>query len=354
MRWMSLVVVLVGACGDPKVQPDARDIDSAVPIDTPVDHCVSTADPNNPPTLLDTGLCADVGCTQVCPGIKPYKPQFELWSDGAAKKRWIYLPPGTQIDTTDMDFWKFPVGTKLWKEFTRDGVRVETRLVMRIGAGDTSADWFYVAYVWNQTQDATTAEPFGVPDANGTTHDVPSRSQCKQCHDNTMPSRVLGFSAIQLDWDNTATDEVDLNALVDGNLLTNAPTASGTPGVYFPIPGNATERPALGYMHANCGHCHNPTSKVYIDIGVLMQLRLTVGTLGSVAATTPYTTAVGKDGTTSGINGVFKLVTAGMPDQSQVTLRFESTTNTKMPAVGVEVIDTAGDTILRNWITNIQ
>ena len=30
----------------------------------------------------------------------PFSPQYPLWSDGAAKARWIYLPPGTAIDTT--------------------------------------------------------------------------------------------------------------------------------------------------------------------------------------------------------------------------------------------------------------
>ena len=44
--------------------------------------------------------------------------------DRAAKRRWIQLPEGATIDTSDMDYWQFPVGTKLWKEFVRDGVRV--------------------------------------------------------------------------------------------------------------------------------------------------------------------------------------------------------------------------------------
>jgi hypothetical protein len=347
MRWMPLLVVMF-ACGDPKVQPDARDIDSNLLFDVGID-----ANPHNPATLMDTGLCVDAACTQIASGIKAYKPQFELYSDGATKKRWIYLPPGTQIDTSDMDFWQFPVGTKVWKEFTSNNVRVETRLVMRIGAGNTTSDWFYVAYVWNQAQDATTAEPFGFADANGTTHDVPNRSMCKDCHDATQPSRVLGFSAIQLDFDNPDANELDLEALVDGNLLTSPPPAAA--GAYYPVPGNTTERAALGYVHTNCGHCHNPHSKFYTDNGVLMQLRLTVGTLGSVGATLPYTTAVGIDGTTSGIDGIKKLITPGVPAQSQMFLRFESTNPAvRMPAVGTEVMDPVGQTTLRNWIMNIQ
>jgi hypothetical protein len=345
---MPLLVVMF-ACGDSHVQPDARDIDGNVPVDVGID-----SDPNNPPTLMDTGLCLDAACTQIAPGIKAYTPQFELYSDGATKKRWIYLPPGTQIDTSNMDFWQFPVGTKLWKEFTRDGVRVETRLVMRIAAETTTgSDWFYVTYVWNQAQNATTAETFGVPDANGTQHDVPNRTQCKTCHDNTQPSRVLGFSAIQLDRDNPS-DEYDLRSLVDANLLTNPPTNSGSVGAYFPLPGNTTvEQPVLGYLHANCGHCHNPNSKIYIDNGIMMQLRLTVGTLGSLSTTPAYATAVNANG--KPINGLTKIVVPMQPDQSIMVYRFQTTNPAeKMPALGTEILDTAGQTLLRTWITNLQ
>src|SRR5262245_21735632 len=112
MRWI-LVLGLV-ACGDDgNKTPDAA-IDGTLP-DMPID-----ADPNNPATLADTGRCLDAGCCQIASNVHAYTPHYQLWSDSATKRRWIYLPPGTQIDTSDMDFWKFPVGTKLWKEFTRD------------------------------------------------------------------------------------------------------------------------------------------------------------------------------------------------------------------------------------------
>ena len=45
------------------------------------------------------------------------------------------VPEGEQIDTSDMNEWRFPAGTKLFKEL-RDGVRVETRLMLKTGAGD--------------------------------------------------------------------------------------------------------------------------------------------------------------------------------------------------------------------------
>jgi hypothetical protein len=52
---------------------------------------------------------------------------------------------------------------------------------------------------------------------------VPSRNDCLACHEGPAVP-VLGYSAVQLE----------------------AP----------PLP------PALGYLHANCGHCHNATGAV--------------------------------------------------------------------------------------------
>lgn len=351
MRWTLALALALIACGDSKANPDAMTDSPAMMGDAPAD----ASDPDMPHTLAETGLCMDAGCTQINPAAIPYKPQFELWSDGAAKRRWIQLPAGQKIDTSNMDFWEFPVGTKLWKEFTSGTTRVETRLVMRIGAGDTTNDWFYAAYVWNAAQDNAVWEEYGVTNANGTQHDVPSKIQCRQCHENTKPSRVLGFSAIQLDWDNTEADHIDLADLVDQDLLTDPPTQAGNPGdPYFPLPGDATPaKAALGYLHANCGHCHNPSSQIYINDQTQMELRLTVGTLGAVSTTPAYQTAVSHAAKLP-VGGRTVIVEPGMPDASSLIYRFESTNPSEhMPALGTEVLDTEGQTKLRDWITNI-
>src|SRR5512137_3035620 len=79
-----------------------------------------------PPRLADTGLYSDPATLTVDPRNLPFSPQYPLWSDGAAKRRWIRLPPGATIDASDPDEWDFPVGTRVWKEFTF-GRKVETR-----------------------------------------------------------------------------------------------------------------------------------------------------------------------------------------------------------------------------------
>ena len=365
MRRLAIVAVLAACGGGHKAKPDgalpadgapdgALDAAADAAIDAAVD-APPDADPLG--TLFATGLCVDHACTQIAGGVVPYTPQFPLWADTASKRRWIYLPPGTQIDTTDMDHWVFPQGTKLWKEFTRDGVRVETRVVWKMGAGNTSSDWYFMAYQWNQTQDEALAVPSGVNNANGTQHDIPPVYQCHGCHDNLMPSRVLGFAAIQLDWANPTSGELDLDGLVAQSLLTANPAGAASP--HFPLPSdasNASASAALGYLHANCGHCHNPTSSVYTNQGITMVLRLDVAHLASVGVTPAYTTAVGQHVSASPApNGDTTIIVAGDPDHSVLIDRFESGNAAfHMPALGSEMEDTTADATLRDWITHIQ
>ncbi len=239
-----------------------------------------------PATLSATGLYAAGSSSVLAANVKAYRPRFELWADGAEKSRWILLPPGTRIDTANMDFWQFPQGTKVWKEFRVDGKRVETRLMQKFGAG--REDWLLVSYLWAEDQADATPVPEGVEGALGTTHTVPSAEDCQACHAH-VASHVLGFAAIQLNHDAPA-GELNLAALVAADLLTEAPTTS------LEIPGTQTEQAALGYLHANCGNCHN---QARIDNEAKLRcenplsgtdLLLRVGKLGSTKETPTYDT----------------------------------------------------------------
>src|ERR1043165_4284096 len=50
-----------------------------------------------PNRLADTGLFADAATETIAPDVLAYTPQFGLWSDGADKRRWAWLPPGAPI-----------------------------------------------------------------------------------------------------------------------------------------------------------------------------------------------------------------------------------------------------------------
>jgi hypothetical protein len=340
------IFLLVAACGDgghaPTDGPPSDDIVADVG-DAPID-----GDPNHPLTLADTGLCMDAGCMQISPMAKPYAPQYTLWSDGASKKRWIYLPAGAQIDTTNPNFWKFPVGTKLWKEFTRDGVRVETRLMMKLLADDTAVGaWFFASYAWNQAQNATTeATPGGMMNANGTGHDIPSRQQCRRCHENT-PGRVLGFQALSLDFQEP-TGGLDLDDLIGLNALTTNPPSAGAVGApHYPLPGNPVDKAAFGYVHANCGGCHNQTSSIYAT--TTLELRMDVTKLGSVAMMPARITTLNVNGTVGGLTG--PIVAPMNPAGSVIITRMTALTSPpRMPEIGTEVVDQTGVAAVTAWI----
>jgi hypothetical protein len=343
MRWVCLVAAFAGACGDNgKLSPDALVQRDARTADAPPPD----GNPLEPDTLAGTGLCLDASCSQTSSDARQYSPSFALWADTSTKRRWIYLPPGTKIDTSDMDHWVFPMGTKIWKEFTRGGTRVETRYIAKVGPTDTFADWFYVSYAWNATQDATTAVPLGVTNALGTGADIPSRTQCRGCHERLKPSRVLGFGAIQLDHA-AGPGEIALDDLIAANTLT-APPAAGSP--HFPLPGTATEQAALGYFHANCGHCHNPSSDVFTSGGIPMNLRLVVGSLATPQATPTYATTIGVAAQMQ-VDGLTQLVVARDAAHSIVVDRFESPNSAlHMPALCTAVTDPTGDATIRAWI----
>src|SRR4030095_14688899 len=104
--------------------------------------------------------------------------------------RHIYIPKCSKVDNSDIDHWILPVGTRVWKEFKRNGVVVETRMIHRFGPGPE--DWIFAPYQWKGTGSDAAFVPAGVPNANGTPHDIPSTEMCINCH-GKLVERVLSF-----------------------------------------------------------------------------------------------------------------------------------------------------------------
>jgi hypothetical protein len=180
----------------------------------------------------------------------------------------------------------------------------------------------------------------GVQNANGTQHDIPSPSECKQCH-GTLPEKILGFSAIQLSHSLPGESMASLSA---AGVLT-VPKAEG-----FEPPGATDlEKNALGYLHANCGNCHH-SSGLFPD----MKLRLLVDHT-SVEATDTYTTGV--DIPTLGFDcggGPCDRIEPGNPAASAVILRMSvRQPGVQMPPIGTEVVDDAGVKSVSDWISGL-
>jgi mono/diheme cytochrome c family protein len=319
-----------------------------------------------PERLSQTGLYADVASRRVAPDNLPFEPQYPLWSDGAAKRRWIHLPPGATIDASDPDEWVFPAGTKLWKEFSF-GRRVETRYMEYAGEGR----WIYATYVWNQDEtDAVLAPERGVVGAHeirpGVRHDIPGYYDCLACHEG-RPSRVLGFSALQLSSDRDplaphaqapAPDAINLDVLIERGLLRGYPNAPAgrAPRINAKSP---RARAALGYLHANCGSCHNDRGPL-ANLGMFLDAKLS----GKDGATRSreLVTAVDRpsrfrppaqsEADTLGASA-FLRIAAGHPERSVLIARMSSRTAVlQMPPLGTHIVDEEAVALLDSWIRN--
>lgn len=191
----------------------------------------------------------------IAPGVNTFEPKYPLWADGAVKQRYVYIPKCEAIDTIDMDHWKFPVGTRLWKQFTIADKVIETRLMHHFGPGE--ADWVFAAYQWDQNDPGNPAKAVHVPAgvvAAGTGHDIPPVGACTNCH-GKLSERVLGFGAFQLSHA-AAGKDVAIKEISELGWLTK-PAPDG-----FSVPGTQVQQAALGYLHGNCGGCHNQSQSI--------------------------------------------------------------------------------------------
>jgi hypothetical protein len=287
--------------------------------------------------LAETGLFADPATRTVVAGVADFQPNHVLWSDAAAKRRWVRLPPGAQIDTTEMERWQLPIGTKFWKEFSRDGVLLETRLIERYGPGRD--DYWMGAFVWNAAQTEAVFAENGQADINGTTHDAPAQKHCWSCHLGE-PGRGLGFSALQLAGPGPG---LRLEALAAADRLTNPPARTD-----FRAPGDPPVAAALGYLHANCGHCHNPNGTSWPDTNLDLRL-LTTDT--TPEATGAYRTAVSQKLQSFRHPQLTQRVAPGDPAMSALVFRMNARMEkVSMPPLATEVVDMAGLEIVRRWI----
>lgn len=298
-----------------------------------------------PQRLQDTGLHA--------PGVLGFTPQYTLWSDGAAKRRWLWLPPGTAIDASNPDAWQFPRGTRLWKEFAVDGRPVETRYIERLADGR----WAFATYAWSDDgREALLVPPRGGM-ALGGRYTLPSRDDCQACHGSAAVP-VLGASALQLSPDRDPLaphaqppqpGDLDLRLLAARGLLRGLPPAllATPPRIDATTP---LERAALGHLHANCGHCHNGSAN-------RVPLRLTLAQ--SVAAPAASRQAV----LASLLNASSRyhppglaaddprVVVPGDPGASVLALRMQSRhLQVQMPPLGTQVPDPEGTSLVQRWI----
>lgn len=307
-----------------------------------------------PARLADTGLYAADG--RVSADVLPFSPQYPLWSDGAAKRRWIRLPAGTSIDASRPDAWEFPRGARLWKEFSHGRV-LETRYLERGADGA----WRFGSYVWNADgTDATLAPAAGlrdlpVADAPGSRYTIPSENDCRACHEGA-PVSVLGFSALQLSPDRDPlaphadpAAALNLHTLVQRGLLKNLAPAFESPRIAASSP---VERAALGYLHGNCGNCHNDDGPLAV---LDMTLAQRVAAPASAADVLKSIVGVESQFHARGAPAGASRIAPGHEATSVIALRMASRDPLQqMPPLGTTAIDAQAMRLIGRWIESLN
>jgi hypothetical protein len=305
------------------------------------------SDTQLPPTnLVCTGLFADITSKLVAPGVEAYAPAVPLWSDGAEKQRWIELPPDTTIDNSDPSEWMFPIGTKVWKEFSRAGRRVETRLWHKV---DTNY-WVDATYAWNADETAATRSAggdFTLPD--GSSYHIPTPDECQDCH-RGRTDRILGFEQTLLGL--AGATGYNLERLSAEGRLSNPPAATT---LTIGDDGTALAAPALAWLHVNCGTtCHNRNSNAMAwSTGLFMRLDPTELDARAVNAFDTLTTTIGVAAVTPAWSGRTRIA-AGDPAHSLLyDLITHRGTGQQMPPIATNVVDEADVPLVEAWITEL-
>lgn len=313
--------------------------------------------PVAPASLLETGLYERGRPGVVDANNQPFSPQYPLWTDGAAKRRWIYLPPGSAIDASRTHEWEFPVGTKLWKEFAFAERPVETRLLWKVDG----EQWVFASYAWNaEGTDARLVSPDGLPGAAaigpGVFHNIPSVNECRACH-VAKRTEVLGFNALQLSTDRDplavhgeplGPDMVTLATLVAERRLTPArDDLLATPPRIAAR--TKEERAVLGYLAGNCGACHNRDSDL-APLGLHWKHgELAEDAAGTAAAMLRHLTKWQVPGVPEGES---LLLDAGKPERSALLRRMRSRwPASQMPPLGTTTRDAEALDRIERWLS---
>jgi hypothetical protein len=295
-------------------------------------------------------------------GVLPFSPQYPLWSDGATKQRWVLLPRGGTIDAKDPEAWRFPIGTRFWKQFSFGERKVETRYLEKTGR----EAWVYATYVWSEDQRDATLAPAatGVKGtfeiAPGVRHDIPSVSDCKACHEGKGRDVVLGFSALQLSADRdplaphaepVPAGSLQLSELLRERRLAHAPPSwTRTPPVVAARTPRA--RATLGYFHGNCSFCHNDRDPVS-SVGLSLRADLTAATPDEQPAIRSAVGVPSKFQIRGVEPGRSQRLAAGDLERSAVLVRMRARDGmSQMPPLGSKRVDTAALELISAWVVD--
>lgn len=342
--------LLAGGSGLGNIRTFGQDLDGELYVVTSNQiHKILPAGPpptNGPATLLSQTGCFDpLDPTQAMSGLIPFDLNSPLWSDGAAKERWMALPDGATIGLAQDGDFLFPIGAILWKQFSIAGAPVETRALVR------HDDGIWAGYSWEWIGNDAVLLPAGklkeLP--NGQEYYFPSRAECLRCHTD-VANFSLGPELAQLNRDEIypQTNRISNQlATLDhiGVFTSGLPSPPDQIATYAAI--EDTHRPivtrARSYLHANCSGCHRGEGVTQAQ----MDFRFSATRAGMQSCNADP--AFGD----LGIPGA-KILLPGDPNASVFRVRHAVTDPlVRMPPLATSIVNGPAITALDEWINSL-
>lgn len=317
-----------------------------------------------PPTLLsEFGFFDDLPAMAPAKGVLPFAPSSVLFSDGALKDRFVYVPQGKAASYVEDAALEFPEGSALIKSFsfpadyrtTDADVRIiETRVLLKQADG-----WHAWAYVWNDEQTDATLNiagarvPVSTVNAAGEplefSYAVPNKNQCKACHDVAGKIVPLGPKARNLNHDFAYADGTanQLQRWRNEGILEGLPE----PAAIAAVPDWRDESVDLdgrarAWLDANCAHCHRRDGPAS-NSGLYLTWEEPYGPSLGI---NKRPVAAGR-----GSGGRLFDIKPGDPDGSILNYRVESVEpGVMMPELGRTLADHEASELLRAWVAGLK
>lgn len=304
------------------------------------------------PKLADYGLFDAAG--RPAPGVQPYTLNTPLFSDGAEKYRFAWLPPGTNAEYRPSGALAFPVGTVLVKRFAfpadlrqpMQNVRpIETRLLIRRPAG-----WVALSYVEQDGGAVLKRAGMKVPvefidkagRAQAIDYAVPNQNQCKTCHQGSEAITPIGPTAGNLNGSLNGSGSNQLMTWSTSGRLTGLPAGAWPRLAKWDDAAEPLDARARAYLAVNCGHCHSRGGFASNSGLYLVAEETTPAHLGVMKRPV----AAGR-----GSGGHEFSILPGQPDKSIMLHRMiASEPGIMMPQFGRALAHEEGNALIRTWI----
>lgn len=317
-----------------------------------------------PPTLLsEFGFFADLPALDPAEGVLPFAPSSALFSDGALKDRFVYVPDGRTVAYVEEEALDFPEGSALIKSFSfpadyrrpDEDIRIiETRVLLKQADG-----WHAWAYIWNDEQTdaklniAGARVPISTVDAGGTplefTYAVPNKNQCKGCHDVAGAIVPLGPKARNLNHDFPYPEGAanQLRRWQEEGILDGLPDIASVATVPDWRDETADiDARARAWLDANCAHCHRRDGPAS-NSGLYLTWE---EPYGPALGINKRPVAAGR-----GSGGRLFDIRPGDPDGSILNYRVESVEpGVMMPELGRTLADREASDLLRKWVAGLR